>query len=129
MMKTESYYKFFLILSIVLLFSIFSSCKKEGTGGKSSVSGYVNHHSLRIPNATIYIKFGATEFPGSNAGSYDASVTADPNGFYSITGLQKGDYYLYGVGYDSNISLPVTGGVAVELKRNKHTDANVPVTE
>ncbi len=117
--------------SVVLLFLLlaFSSCRKEGTGGKSGIKGYVKHHNNIIPNSVVYIKYGATEFPGADATLYDASATADANGFYQFSDLRKGDYYLYGLGYDAAISETVRGGLAVKLKYNKTTEVNLPVTE
>jgi hypothetical protein len=118
------------VLSLLFVLSVsITSCRKEGTGGKSSVSGSVKHHSKLIPNAVVYIKYGATEFPGSNVALYDASVTADANAHYEFKDLRKGDYYLYGVGYDNTIMEIVSGGVGAKLKYNKETTADVPVTE
>lgn len=107
----------------------FASCKKEGIGGKSSVSGFVKHHVVPIPNAVVYIKYGATEFPGSDVSLYDASTVTDASAKYEFKELQKGDYYLYSVGYDSAISLPVTGGFGVFLKNRESKTVDVPVVE
>lgn len=116
------------VLALAMLITV-SSCHKEGTGGKSSVSGIAKHHEKSIGDCVIYIKYGTTEFPGTDVSKYDASVTADGSGNYSFTGLRKGDYYLYGVGYDTDISEAVTGGIAIKLKYNKDVTTNVPVTE
>ncbi len=106
-----------------------SSCYKEGNGGKSSVNGYVAHHSNRIPNANVYIKYGAVEFPGTDVSKYNASVTCDGGGYYEIKDLRKGDYYLYSVGYDSSIMENVSGGIGIKLKYNKTIVSDIPVTE
>jgi len=118
-----------LLLTAICLSAVFSSCHKEGTGGKSSISGSVKHHDASIPNSVVYIKYGTKEFPGTDVSRYDASVTADANAHYEFKDLRKGDYYLYGVGYDNTIMEAVTGGIAVKLKYNKETETNVPVTE
>ena len=120
-----------LISFFVFLFILIMSpaCRKEGTGGKSSVSGNVKHHSKLIPNTIVYIKYEATEFPGTNTSVYDASVTADANAHFEFRDLRKGDYFLYGVGYDNTIFETVTGGIGVNLKYNKETTVDVPVTE
>lgn len=118
----------FIGFSIISLLAI-SSCYKEGNGGKSSVNGYVAHHSHPIPNAIVYIKYGAVEFPGTDVAKYNASVTADGSAHYEIKDLRKGDYYLYAVGYDNSIMETVTGGIGVKLKYNKVTSADIPVTE
>lgn len=122
--------KYVLLFSTILIFLIsFSSCKKEGTGGKSKVSGNVKHHTKLIPNAIVYIKYGATEFPGTSISVYDDQVTADTNAHFEFDGLQKGDYYLYGVGYDDAIMEQVVGGVGIKLRRNESITSDVPVTE
>lgn len=130
-MKTTS--KKIKIISVLFFFSMlvttFYSCKKEGQGGKSTIQGIVKHHSQIIPNATVYIKYGSTEFPGPNPSDYDSQVAADASGYYQFTGLVKGDYYLYGYGYDAGILEDVKGGISVNVKRNKTVDINVPVSE
>ncbi len=126
MKKVKNIIFFSLLLVIGLLVS---SCKKEGPGGKSTISGIVAHHGAAIPNSVVYIKYGATDFPGTAVSAYDAQVTADASGNYKFEGLRKGDYYLYGVGYDNSVVAPVTGGVGVRLRTNEHKDIDVPVTE
>ena len=116
------------VLAAVALLTV-TSCHKEGTGGKSSIKGVVKHHEKPIPNCVVYIKYGTEDFPGTDVSKYDASTTADGSANYSFKDLRKGDYYLYGVGYDTDISEIVTGGVGVKLKYNKETNINVPVTE
>lgn len=117
----------FLVMSCMLI--TLGACTKEGPGGKSSVSGNVLHHDLIIPNSVVYIKYNATEFPGPDVSVYNASVTADANGHYEFKDLRKGDYYLYGVGYDNAIFEQVTGGISIKLKYNKELKTDVPVTE
>lgn len=126
----KSTLKFFILFCFfTILFFSFSSCKKEGPGGKSSVSGNVKHHQELIPSAIVYIKYGATEFPGGDISIYDDKVTSDTNAHFEFKDLEKGDYYLYGVGYDFTGSYNVVGGVGIELKRNKASIVDVPVTE
>ncbi len=129
-MKTILKHSTIFCFAILLMFSA-SSCKKEGTGGKSSISGNVKHHTKLIPNAIVYIKYGATEFPGIDVLLYDDQITSDTNAHYEFKNLQKGDYYLYGVGRDITgfNSLTVTGGVGTKLKYNKSSTIDVPVTE
>lgn len=125
----KSIFKNTLILLALSSVVTVNSCKKEGTGGKSSISGKVLHHSTAIPNAVIYIKYGATEFPGNDVSVYDNSVTADASANYEFKNLQKGSYYLYGTGYDSKIFDDVKGGVGVTIKRNESKTLDLPVTE
>lgn len=112
----------------VILISL-NACRKEGTDGKSSVSGYVMHHTKSIENAVVYIKYGATEFPGADLSKYDASFPTGADAHYEFKNLRKGDYYLYGVGYDNSVMESVTGGIGIKLKYSKAISTDVPVVE
>ena len=117
-------------ISLLLLASFLFACTKEGPGGKATIKGAVMHHTKLIPGTVVYIKYGATESPGKSPSNYDASVTSDASANYKFESLQKGHYYLYGIGFDSTISLPVSGGIPVEIKDASGTvSTNVPVTE
>lgn len=108
----------------------FLGCKKNQLGGKSNIKGKVVHHDQAIPNARVYIKFNATEFPGTDPASYDTYIDADHNGNFEIEKIYRGSYYFYGVGYDAAISQPVKGGIALKVKMLKEiTGFQVPVTE
>lgn len=122
-------YKITLISISVISMLAFSACYKEGRGGKSIVNGYVSHHGHKVGNSTVYIKYDAVEFPGTDVSKYNASVTADANGRYEFKDLRKGVYYLYGVGYDNAIQEIVSGGTGVKLKYNKAATTDIPVTE
>jgi hypothetical protein len=123
------------IKKILLLFVItfaFFGCKKEGPGGKAKVSGNVAHHGAAIPGATVYIKYGATDFPGTDISLYERSYAVDQNGNYAIGSLVKGDYYLYAVGFDTDsqgITEKLTGGVAISLSKKENKQQDIAVTE
>lgn len=118
------------ILLATLLLAAITSCKKEGTGGKASVTGRILHHSLPIPNATVYIKYGAQEFPGTDPSAYDANVTAGSDGKYSFAGLRKGNYYLFSMGYDAAISQTVRGGIPIRMQsKTENLTSDIPVVE
>lgn len=114
----------------MLLPLLILSCKKNQIGGKAEVKGYVKHHGKAISYARVFIKYNAKDFPGSDTNLYDAKVFADENGFYSIK-FYKGDYYLYGYGYDYAIPAPyiVVGGTSVHLRYNEKKDLDLYVTE
>lgn len=121
------------LAAIAVIALLLTACSKEGTGGKAEIMGSVKHHDLLIPGAIVYIKYGAKDFPGSDVSQYDASTVASlSDAHFHFEGLKRGDYYLYGVGYDSSISAPVVGGIHVKIKfgdRRKTVEQNVPVTE
>jgi hypothetical protein len=128
-MKTVlNFYKLLLIVGTTIAVIIFDACK-AGPGGKSSVSGTVYHHTRPITTCIVYIKYGATEFPGTDVSTYDASVKPDAKAHYEFDNLRMGNYFLYGVGYDSVVMAPVSGGVGIKLKYDKASTTDVPITE
>lgn len=117
------------ILFLLFVLSLLS-CTKEGPGGKAAIQGMVMHHSTPIPGAVVYIKYGVTESPGTDITYYDANVTADATAHFEFPDLKRGDYYLFGIGFDSAIVKTVIGGIPVEIKSKTETiTADVPVTE
>ena len=119
------------IFLFVLTISLFA-CKKEGPGGKAKVYGTVAHHGAVIPGATVYIKYGATDFPGTDISVYERSYPVDVSGNYAIGSLVKGDYYVYAVGFDTDsqgITEKLTGGVAFTLTKKDNKQVDIPVTE
>ena len=113
------------LLSISLLLSF---CKKNELGGSSKISGIVAHHEKVIPYARVFIKFDAKEFPGSDTSLYDSKFSTGADGAYSFK-LYKGDYFLYGYGYDPGVPGTVVGGIHVKLRKNESNSVNVAVTE
>jgi hypothetical protein len=97
-------------------------------GGSSTIKGVVAHHGKEIPNARVFVKFNAKEFPGSDTTKYDAKVKADANGNYIIK-CYKGNYYLYGFGFDKGVPGSVSGGIPVNVRINEVIETVVAVTE
>lgn len=107
-----------------------AACERDGVGGNAEVHFYVKHHEVLIPHAMVYIKYGAKESPGTDLTAYDDSAQADAAGHGHFHELLKGDYYLYGVGYDSAGGYPVTGGIPIKItKGSQELETDVPVTE
>lgn len=123
--------KAYLLVIVLCGGCVLAACHKEGTGGKATITGHVQHHTTPIPSAIVYIKYGEKEFPGSDVSGYDDNTLASSgDGHYEFEELRKGDYYIYGVGYDSTISETVRGGIPVKIKKKTETvEINVPVTE
>lgn len=128
-MKKLIHCKLLMAVFAALLAFAFSSCHKEGLGGNGSITGTAAHHGKPIPNCVMYLKFNTQDFPGERPSDYDANVTADANGVFTFPKVYKGDYYLYGIGFDNSLGQVVRGGVPVKVKRNKVTTQDVPVTE
>ncbi|MFI5148403.1 MAG: hypothetical protein ACHQRM_01640 [Bacteroidia bacterium] len=121
------------IFALLLTGLAFNSCCKGGSGGHATLACSVFHHAKPIPGSTVYIKYNATDFPGAGTSNYDAHLTASStSNIVTFDHLSCGDYYLYGVGFDSSLMLPVTGGLHFQIKysdRYKAEYTDVPVTE
>ncbi|HWY13434.1 MAG TPA: hypothetical protein VN026_19050 [Bacteroidia bacterium] len=120
------------ILSCILII-LFISCKKNNTGGECNITAFPQHHGKPIKGATVYVKFGAQDLPADPTNNYNLKITALPDEDHAnIKSLRYGKYYLYSVGFDSSIMLPVMGGISLNIKwaeRKKAIDLNIPVTE
>lgn len=127
------YSKFLLLL---LTLSLCLSCDRDDDDNTDPpltgrVFGQVMHHDELIPDAVVYIKYGATEFPGIDTSIYDDQVTVDTtDASFEFTNLGKGSYYLFGVGYDEACPCEVIGGLPLSLISDAATyETIVPVTE
>jgi hypothetical protein len=128
------------IFLITIIFGgiLCNSCKKNGTGGNATIVVFLQHHGRTIPNHhgypdTVFVKFKATELPGTTPDKYDTYFVGEPGEDHvHCEGLLPGKYFLYGVAMDSAGPYRVTGGLAVKIKwseRKKEIDQNLPVTE
>ena len=122
-----------LIIILTLIWVGINSCEKDGLKGDATIVAFPQHHGKNIFGATVYVKFKTKDLPANPTTNYDLKIVGDANEEHvHIRGLLWGDYYLYAVGYDSTIHLPVVGGIAVPItwdKRQTEIDINVPVSE
>lgn len=132
------------ILAILLSFSVIS-CKDdkeevvvdncpEGRTASLTIVTKMVHHTRPINGCRVFIKFGATNFPGEDTTKYDYAVTSDWNSPYAtIDSLNCGSYYLYAVGIDSLLDPSnwiVKGGLPYSTTATAGTDSiNVFITE
>ena len=131
-MKKISNSEFLIFVFSVLLYS----CAKEGKGGKVEVDVIVRHHEKLIPAALVYIKYGATEFPGKDVSKYDdnksTGTAGEEIGRTHFSELKWGDYFFYAAGYDSSLKGYVSGGTPLKIKWKERKQAitlNLPVKE
>lgn len=99
----------------ILIIILFVNCKKNNTGGKVTVNITTAHHGKQIPFTKIYIKYGAIEFPGFEASTYNSVQTTDVEGRATFTNLLYGDYFFYGEGYDTAVQSVVRGGIKLSI--------------
>jgi hypothetical protein len=134
--------KYFCILSASLLAGM-SSCEKgtpvtppactAGPGGNLTMVVFPQHHGKAIVSKssypdTVYLKFGATEYPG-NLSSFDKFYVGEAGEDHvHISGLKCGQYYIYATGFDSTER--VTGGIPYNTAQSTgEVNVIVPVTE
>lgn len=111
------------------IITVYTGCAKDddqpieaGTGGSAEISAYVRHHENQnlIAGARIFVKFGASSFPGADTTLYDAVYTCGSTGHglghAHIEGMHHGAYWLYAVGYDSTTATVVTGDNDIVLE-------------
>lgn len=116
------------IFIVAALSLIFVCCKKNQLGGTSKVTGIVAHHEKVIPYSRVFIKFNAKEFPGADTNLYDSKFSTGADGAYHFD-LYKGEYFLYGYGYDPGVPGTVVGGISLKLRKNEDKKLDVAVTE
>lgn len=118
-----------LLYTVIIVFALLG-CKKNKLGGSGIIEGHMRHHAKAISRGSVFIKFNAKEFPGSDTNIYDAKVRPDSTGYYKFE-VYKGNYYIYGFGYDFAIPAPfeVAGGVPVKVRTNEKVVTELPVTE
>lgn len=120
---------FFPIVMLAGMSLFWSGCVEEGPGGTARIDGVTAHHELPIPDSKVYIQYGSLLSPGTDPSLYDDSTTSNSSAEFAFSGLQKGDYYVYGIGFDSTIGESVSAGIPVTLKSGTAAEVIVPVTE
>ena len=110
--------KFSIAILIPMTAHLFSSCKKNDTGGDAEIHAMIFHGSTPIiGTTTLYVKFDAKTQPSEPTSTYDLKVEGDPDDNHvHVDDLRTGDYYLYAVAFDSLAMIPVKGGVHVAIK-------------
>jgi len=114
------------------------SCKKKdkdsaGTGGNTTFVVAPQHHGKPIDSCTVYLKYNTMDAPGTGTSNYDISakvmmVNGEP--VATFPGMKKGQYYVFGSGYDPAISQGVIGGIPYKIEQDGGTvKITLPVSE
>jgi hypothetical protein len=131
-----------IIITIAIFTTMIASCKKEedkcsaGKGGSLTIAAFPQHHGNAILNKanyldTIYVKFNTQEFPGISPANYDTYFVGDAGEDHvNMEGLNCGDYYFFGAGFDTTINQRVIGGIPFSTEQKEgEIDLIIPVTE
>jgi len=123
------------LLTLVLIILLSFGCRKKnsaGTGGENDLQITAKHHTVILDSMTVYVKFNAQDAPTSLS-EYDMQTTVqdyDGENIAIFTNLKKGDYYLYGKGWDPSLPGVVEGGLPIEIKNESGTiEYDLQVTE
>lgn len=129
----KSIVKFSLIF--VLTAIVAASCERDktevaGKGGSTTLNVTPKHHDSLIHDCMVYIKYNVQDAPSS----YDDSAKCvdNSNGIpvATFTNLKKGNYYLFGDGFDPRIAQDVKGGAPYVITQDGATlNYNLAVTE
>lgn len=114
----------------------FSSCDRTemevaGKGGSTTLKVTPQHHGDNIDSCTVFLKYNAKDLPASGT-SYDEEVICVQEGgkpVATFTNLKKGEYYVYGQGWDPDINQAVVGGIPYVIEEDGVLNINIPVTE
>ena len=114
-----------------LILAFLTSCQREGLGGNNTIVVSPVYKTRPIKGATVYVRYGATDFPGSAPTDYDTNAHADSSSStVKITGLRKGDYFIFVSAYDSVNASVVQGGAHVHLaSKSGETPVEVQVSQ
>ncbi len=122
-------------LAAALIFVMSSaSCNREdpepkaGKGGNAVLHIVPRHHAKIIDSCLVFIKYNAQDLPSE----FDDSVWCKPvNGMSTatFTGLSKGQYYIFGRGYDEDIDQICIGGGPYTIEEEGELHYNLAITE
>lgn len=132
------------VFNILIVLLLATSCKKQNethTVPAAVVRCFITaaHHSIPVPNCSLFIKWGTVNFPGTDSTLYDERHVCDANGQFTLTGIPNGDeaftVYAKGIdaGWDSTHVTPVWGEkwmiISTHQLESKDTTLEIPVSE
>lgn len=107
-----------------------------GEGGNVTIVAFPKHHGVAIVRDSLYpdsafIKFNATNSPGTSPGDFDKIVVGESGEDHvRIGGLKRGKYFIFMTGFDTSISMRLTGGIPFEISQTSgEINLDVPVVE
>ena len=123
----------FCLMSIAFLLFTISCNRKDkdevaGKGGNAILKITPQHHGQDIDSCKVYIKYNTLDA----ANSYDDSawvIQVNERPVAMFSGLKKGNYYVFGKGWDPSIVQNVKGGIPYTITEEKTLEITLPVTE
>lgn len=119
-------------MATLVLLTLNSCERKEdniaGKGGNATLKVTPQHHGDDIDSCTIFLKYNAQDLPSSYDEQIDC-VMENGKPVATFSNLKKGEYYVYGSGWDPDINQAVVGGIPYVITEEKELNITVPVTE
>lgn len=114
------------------LICLATSCNKTDDPPTATLHITPRHHGRQIDSCMVYIKYNAINPPAD--GRYDDSakcIRVDSLPVATISGLKKGNYYLYGYGWDPQLTPPqhVKGGQSYPIQEATTQIVDLAVSE
>ncbi len=108
------------IISIltVLLCTSFISCKKSQVASEATLTVYVHHHEVPVPNWPIWIKKrlpnqSDLQFYRTNDGAFDQILISNTEAKVTFSGLRPGEYLIHARGLDPILRDSIQGTQAI----------------
>jgi hypothetical protein len=122
--------KYSMLLAGLLLFA--AGCNRGDDEKTATLSVTPRHHGRAIDSCMVYIKYNATDIPAN--GIFDDSAKCVPVGGIPVatfSGLKGGNHYLYGFGWDPQLTPPqvVRGGFALPFSAESDQAIDLAVSE
>lgn len=133
-MKNRHFFGWMGLVAAMFMVLGTASCKREdpepkaGKGGNAVLNIVPRHHAKIIDSCLVFIKYNAQDFPSH----FDDSVWCKPvNGVSTaiFTGLTKGQYYIFGRGYDEDIDQICIGGGPFTITEEGELHYSLAITE
>ncbi len=129
--------KHILIAAMLVAAAVMPSCKKKdkdtaGTGGNTTLVVAPQHHGKPIDSCTVYLKYNTMDAPGTGTSNYDISakvMMVNGTPVATFPGMKKGQYYVFGFGYDPSINQNVIGGIPYKITADGTVNIDLPVSE
>lgn len=127
--------KIILYISIIMLNSLFFSCKttqKEDivVPATASAGVSVKHHGILVQNCDVYLKLNTNGFIGYDYKLYDKTLATDTLAHVTFENLPIGTHHIMVLGFDRTINDDVLGQKEIKISRiDQKIEIDVAVSE
>jgi hypothetical protein len=111
-----------LLFGLLLPLFLATACTKDTAvtttvQPRASACVTTKHHTQKLPEIVVCIKFSADTFPGWNPKAYDRQITTDSLAKGCFSNLPIGKHWLMAYGYDPDFRSDVIGQMQLNIKK------------